>query len=395
MPINYQSDTSPIYAGRFGPPAWVVNAPLNQYVTIPLSVTLPDLDPKDNVLINPNYPADPEWDGNGHSSVVTAWCGGTKNTDGTKFYMPLSGGHADYAGNEPYSIDFMSEAPEFKMLRYPSGAIGNLLTTNDGQEATGVYSDGRVRAIHSYDKPVYVDGVGPFITLQGGVSWSAVVGPNNTLSLNVETGETTILDASDMTGGTSGSASCYDPSRHRIWYHAANTGKTAFYDVATDTWDTTSLASKAWGNETTAQYIPAHDVIIFINAQEANGFAIYDCDTDTYYNPSLSGSFVGLTLTGGVKPALVEHLGYVALWDNTTDTTMINKMVIPTDPRTDAWVVSQLTVDVGNSITPDPSTRLAVATKGTYGRFFYSTTFKGFLLYADYLSDWLFFKIED
>ena len=175
VPVTYNAAASPVAGGRYVWPAWRRHhAPMSVFA-IPASNTLDDLNPKNNPAINPVYPSTPEWMGN-HANIIGAWCGACYGDDAGELWLPLSGGHGDYAGNEPYKINLRADVPQWEMVRPPSGAIGNVLTTNDGQEASGVYSDGRPRSIHSYNKSVWIDGVGPAVAVQGSTSWSAQAG---------------------------------------------------------------------------------------------------------------------------------------------------------------------------------------------------------------------------
>ncbi len=389
MAISYQSDTSPMYVGRFSPnPLWLQSIADNQWGIISLTNKISDIDPEDDVLINPDYPSNAPWHANGGLPLMmSAWCGACFDETGGVLWFPLSGGHADYAGNEPYKIDISVDAPTAVMLRNPSGAIGDTGTLNDNQESSGVYFDGRPRAIHSYNKPVYVPNVGPFTSIQGNTAWSGQAGTNDTLLLNESTGETTRLATNSGTGAFAATGSTYDASRHVIWNRGAGTGRMTKYDIDLDTWVTVG-AQIALSAGCSLTYIPEHDVIFLINIGYANNFAIFDCATGLYSEPSISGSFIGSALQPFTQPRLVSDGSYLAIWDNSTNTTIINTLTVPTDPRTDNWVISQLTVDAGNSVTPTAKT-----SNGTFGRFFYSPVYNVFGVINSTNQDIYIFKI--
>lgn len=394
MVLNYQSTETPMYVGRYSRPAYARSATVNTWSTIPLSNTLASLDPNSNPELNPNFPLNAEWRAqSGHKAIFEGW-GGACNSEDT-VYVPLGGGHGDYAGNDNYDLMLMSDNPTWRMLQPPSGAIGNLLTTNDGQEATGEYADGRPRSIHSYDKPCYVPNVGPFITTQGGCSWSAApANPSRTIFFHPVTGEHTWKDSIASNQNTSGSGSCFDPSRGEqgsIWYKSRGTGRFSRYDVAQDTWNDDVTDSVAMSGDISLGYIPEHDVIIGSCDFFARNFMVLDCSDGTIHEPQISGSFVGMSLSGTAKPVVVDN--YVYFWDNTTNTTIINRMEIPSDPINGTWAISQLTVDPSNTVTPDTSYK-ANGTMGTYGRFMYFEQLGGFVLCSRYESDWLFFKVK-
>jgi hypothetical protein len=273
------------------------------------------------------------------------------------------------------------------MVRYPSGAVGNVLTTNDGQEATGLYSDGRRRAIHSYNKPVYVPGLGPCIATQGNTSWTAGGGTNDFLILNEATGEMTAGAANPEPATSSGSGSCYDPSRHAVWYKGAATGSFVKYDVDGDSWATVGSASSS-SNYSSLCYLPDDDCILWGNDFLTQKYAVFDCATGTLYTPTFSGTPAGSLRQGHSQPRWVPELGAACAWDNSTDTTAITRFTPGANPRTDPWSIDTLSVDGANAVTPS-----ARAAAGTYGRFIYATNLGGFVLFNSTSGPIYFFKV--
>lgn len=343
----------------------------NTWVAVPASNTLSDLNPQNDPALNPVYPAKPEFMGT-HANIILAWCGACN--DDAVLWLPLSGGHADYGGNEPYKIDLNAETPSWEMVRPPSGAIGNVITTDDGQEATGLYSDGRPRAIHSYNKPVYVPGVGPVIAVQGSTWTSGQAGTKKPIFISPTTGEMTGFydPPTDAAGTASGSGACYDSSRNAIWWRGSGTSKFQKFDIGTQAW--TSHGSNIASNGNLALvYLADHDCIVWFRTFPSPEIAIFDCTTGTIDVPPLSGSMVGASIGGTMQPVYVPAVNAIACWDNSTDTTKINILSVPANPKTDTWVISQLPVDAANAVTPS-----AKAANGTYGRFFYSQRLDGF-----------------
>ncbi len=362
-----------IAAGRFHRPAWRRAMSANTWSEI--GNTLSTINPKNNPVINPNYPSNPEWSGtgDGHQMIVLAWCGACFDGDGSTLWLPLSGGHGDYAGNEPYRISLNQDAPVWEMVRPPSGSIGNLLTTNDGLDSTGVYADGRPRAIHSYNKPVYIPGIGPSLAVQGNCSWGGQSGTRDLLIIDPTTGECDRKSAvSGQIGTTSGVGACYDPLRHAVWAMGVGTAGLCRYSIGNNTWSVIAGADARSGY-IGLEYLPGHDCIFIACSFYANKFAVADCTTGSIYQPSLSGSLVGMTLSGACQPRWVPELGAIALWDNSTDTATINLLTPGANASTDTWTVSQLTVAPANSVIPTEK-----AGNGTYGRFFYSAKLGGF-----------------
>lgn len=362
-------------------PAWRSSMTANTWRTIPASNKLSDIDPAQNPAMNPNYPSPPEW-ANSNAGVVAAWCGACYDQATDTLWFPLSAGHADGAGNEPYKICINAETPQFVMLRPPSGAIGNILTTNDGQDVTGRYSDGRPRAIHSYNKPVYVPGVGPFTAVLGETcAWGAIGGTGETIRLHETTGESTFLAANSWAIGASSEfgGTAYDPVRHCIWFMPSSNGsKITKYDIATNTWSQVGEGITVASNS--ACYLPNADCVLVFCHLFTNGIGVFDCATSTWSFPTRSGSLVGgvnlgVSTYGAVAPVWVPSLNAVAFWDNSSNTTQINILTLPANPRTGNWVASQLPVSGSNTVTPTVKTAA-----GTYGRFQYSQRLNGFVL---------------
>jgi hypothetical protein len=391
MAISYQSDTSPLYAGRFAPdtvPVWRSAISGNQWGRVPLTNNFIDIDPEDNPLINPNYPSDAPWRANGGlKSLFTAWCGQTTDVVKSILHWALNGGHADYAGNESYRLNLNVDSPTVELVSLPSGAIGNEGVLNDGQEATGDYFDGGARSIHSYNKGTFVTGLGTLIVTQGNTAWSGQSGTARAILVDVDTGAQTFTTPCPQVA-TSGS--CYDPSRNAAW--AKGRGTCAMWKldlnngVAAATWE--QRGSSVLGNRGTALvYLPDSDCIFLVSEVYTNGFAIFDCVTNTYHEPSILGAFVGMTMTEHCQPVLTNG-GYLALWDNSTDTTIINTLTVPVDPRTDDWVIGQLTVDGANVIVPTVKQG-----NGTYGRFSYLPELDGFCVFNAYDEEPYFFAL--
>ena len=355
------------------PPLWLTSTDANTYAEIPLALTVADINHENDVLINPDFPSTSVWKAVlGKPAMFDAWSGGCFDYFNNEIQIPLGGGHGDYAGNEPYKIDIRSDTPSAVMLRNPSGAIGNEITLDDNQEATGKYSDGRVRSCHTYNKIEFVPDVGAFVSVLGG-TYKDDTKSEWTLKIDMVTGEADFLIINPIAGTQDvGIATTYDQSRHGLWVKRTGTTKMMFYDIELNLWDEKALEIGLSG-DVGMVYIPVHDVIMIVNPIYTNNFAIYDCATDTVTEPSLTNSFVGMALDGHCQPRYSLELGLIAFWNNTTNTTEMNQMAIPANPKTDTWTVDQFTIDGGNSVTPS-----VMATNGTYGRFFYSPIYGGF-----------------
>lgn len=363
--------------GSAGAPAWRSAMTANTWAVVPVAASLESLNPATDPLLNPNYPAKPEWMSSmGWSGIMAAWCGACYDHTRDELVLPLQGGHADYAGNEALALDLYKPAPTWRRPRPPSGAVGYLLTTNDGQEASGKYSDGRARAIHSYNKPVYVPTDDAWwIPVLGNTSWSGSGGAFWTVRIDRVTGEHTFFGqaSSAIAAAPSGSGACYDASRDAIWYFGQNGSRFGRFRMATKVWEEMPNVG-AQGGSTCLTYIPTIDCILMGNN---SGWQLYDCAAGTMTPVTTSGTAIAnVSVLGSAQPHYVPSLNAICWWNNSTNAAFINQMVVPaSNPKTSTWAISQLPVAAGNSVVP------AVAgANGTFGRFQYSPRLGGFIL---------------
>lgn len=393
--------TSPAIGAASDPyiPAWAQSQASQTWSVVPTANTLDSLDPRNNPAINPNYPSGPEWGGTtGQWSIVGAWCGATYDEDGDVMWLGLGGGHSNYGGNEVYRCRFSAAAPVWEMVRWPSGAVGNLLTTHDGQESSGIYSDGRPRAVHTYNKWVYVPGVGPALAVHGNTSYSATAGREWSVFIDPVTGEASFSvehGGGAMNDHTSGLGACYDPTRRAIWIAPSGLSSIYRYDIPTSGSPAAGSAASLIGNTgsvryyTSVTYLPGHDCLLVGNSVDEYGdsgtWRVFDCATGTGYNPSFSGQAPGV---GKTQPRWVPALGAVCHWNHASSTTQITRLTPGANPRTDAWTVSTLPVSGANAVTPS-----ARVSQGTYGRFAYSPRMGGFLVFNSTTGPHYFYKI--
>lgn len=385
-------------------PAWARTQTAQTWAEVPMALTLDDINPITDPTINPNYPGTPEWSENTarQAMIVDAWCGATYDEARDVMWLGLGGGHNDYGGNEIYACNFAAAAPAWRIVRKPSGAIGNLLTTHDGQEATGLYSDGRPRAVHTYNKWAYANGVGPVMIVHGNGSYSAAAGKRWGLFFNEANGEVSGFSAENpVASDSSGLGACYDPSRHAIWYRAVNTSPTYRYTIPTSGGPHTGAAASAVGSSVSLQryqsltYLPGFDCILIGHSDEGGstgGWQVFDCATGTYYTPTFSGSAPMGTTQGKGQPRWVPALAAVCCWNNASNRTQITKLTPGANPRTDAWTVSALPVSGSNTVTPSAATSPGGGS-GTYGRFVYSPRMGGFLVFNATTGPTYFYKI--
>lgn len=353
-------------------PAWRRAVPPGQIVQIGRN-RLSDLDPAKNPAVNPNYPKAPEWAGSdGQAGIVLPWCGGCWDEAGATLWLPLQGGHGNYAGNEGYRLRLLDDAPAWIMTRPPSGAIGNLLKTLDGMEATGDYADGRPRAVHSYNKPVYVPGIGPVMTVQGNTSWNGSAGTARTLLLNEVTGEWTVKAIHPAPGATMSGGGCYDSKRHRIWYKSSAEGPTSFLDLATWNWTVLQRWPKdrSW-NAKRLIYLPEYDLIFQADSAKPGRFCLWDPATGFTCTPLAEGHFPeGLVFSG--SSGCDWDGTRLLVWHFTNRTNSIGTLMPGNDPCRDSWRWGKIEF---SGAMPSWAIRW-----GTYGRFAYSHQLRGCVL---------------
>jgi hypothetical protein len=350
---------------------WRSNIPAGTWAEVPAKNTISDLNPRYNAAMNPVYPNPPPWDGVvGQKAVVSAWCGAVLDKETSRFALPLGGGHGDYGGNEAYVIDLSEDSPEWVMPRPPSGAVGNELVTDDGQEQSGRYSDGRIRAIHSGNKPVHVPGMGWVLAPPGDFYRLATGGPGKVVVIDDQTGE--IVDEGPWPGVfIKASGSTYDPTRHCIWHKPAGTSRFFRYSLDSKTWSqhgpTTAVSSSAG-----ILWLP-QDVIIWFNANFPNGFAVYDIQSgQVNTDPAVSGNPIGAGPRAEAQPTYVTPDNRVAWWDQGSATQVINYLDIPSDLVNGVWSFGQYPT---GGVIPTQRTQ-----RGTYGRFQYVPNLDGFVL---------------
>ena len=334
------------------------------------------------------------------SAVVDAWCGAAYDEATDTMWLGMGGGHGDYAGNEIYKCGFFGDSPSWQMVRRPSGAVGGLLTTNDGQEHQGSMPDGRPRAIHTYNKWVYVPNVGPVLTAPGAGSWVPTRGGKRWgLFINESSGEAAFTveptsfsvlftamelgPATTLAARQSGSVPGNSESIVRYDLPSVGSAHTGQYTPVGVAYSRNGYAS--------ACYLPDHDCILIGSSdfgESTGSWLVFDCATGTYYAPTFSGMGAIGPRQGNCQPRWVPSLGAACTWNNSLNTTAIHQV--------DAGRQSAHR-SLDNSILPVAGTSNVVPTaksaQGTYGRFAYSTRLGGFLVFNSTMGPTYFFKL--
>lgn len=364
------------YVGMFNRPSWVLNQPLNTWGIIPTTNVLADLNPRYDPAVNPVYPAQPDWEGTGpFAQIIGAWCGASFNFDLDELRISLPAGHDDYAGGEPYSIYLRSEQPAWTRMHEPAGGMSAAFPagfpTDDNQDTTGLYQNGRPRAIHSYNKLIYIPGYGHAAIPQGSCSHSGQEGTLKPIIFDQLTGEMTRFGKAlegESPGYYSGGGTCWDPTRESVWVRRVGTGFFHRYHLPSDDWFKNQSGQLATSSYHALEYIPGYDCILWLNTTFWNvgEIAVIDCASGALYRKTLSGAAVGMLINGFCQPRQFATNKF-ACWNNSSNTTQINVLSFDGDPRSGVWSVGQLPVHSDNIVTPTVATN-----NGTYGRFFHS-----------------------
>lgn len=378
---------------------------------VPTANTFASQDPKLRADMNPNYPGGAPWAGAlGQSQVMDAWCSLTPSKDDGRLWAPLGGGHGDYAGNEGYVIDLMSEAPAWALLRRPSGALPDApITYADGQESTGLYSDGRLRASHTYNNIIHTPGEERlFVAYLSAPFYNPIATPQNSYWIHGTTGEHSL--ASDYTAltqvsGSGGGGCCYDPVRHCVWHIRNSISSNMFLKTDLATGVTTKHGyANAWvGGGSRMIYVPGHDVIAHItNLSGGSGLQIWNPANSTIKGVAAVAGSPSAGLHGGAFPAAaaggewIPELGCIVLWDNNAPYSAELTTLTPpaSDPMNGTWTWGVLAPSEANSVTPPPRVGGDTGVASVYGRFGYLPALKGCYLQVRASAQMHFFATE-
>lgn len=356
----------------------------NTWAVVPAANTLSSIDPGGSAAITP-----PGADhvGRGMTLGLLSWTGGVWDDSTGTFWIPLGGGHTDYGGNEPYRIQLGADQPAWSMVRNPTGAVGNTGITRDGREATGLYFDGRLRAVHSYNNQTFVPGLGPVISRLAGCYYTATVSPANARAYRIDdAGEAHLLcdyaaanEGSALISSSDG-ACAFDPTRGArgtLWSLGHGTSRLIQIDIAAGTATARGDKANYLASCDAMHYIPGMDVLAGINRGALKIWQLYR-DNYSAVAPALTGNFsAGLEIANlaGFGSCWVPELRMLCLYENSSNRTQISTLT-PTRGATDPWVRGMLEVSPANTVTPP-----AVSSNGgLFGRFGYSSSLRGFYL---------------
>lgn len=341
-------------AGRHVLPSWrMAIAPLT-WAEIGTN-TLSDVNPENDAAVNPNHPSAAPWHGvGGQVTMISAWSGGIWDEVEKKLFI-YGGGHADYAGNEVYAWDGRSAT--FSRLCNPTGAIGNTGTLNDGNDASGVYFDGKPRSVHSYNNFALRNG--DWWTF-GGSSYITGTGANAAFRWN---GSEMVRESPGTIAARYGGA-CYDSTRDIFWLIDGGTAQPRQYNPVTETQITKSLWVNLAGTYVKPHYNAARDIVVLF------GSSLHVLSGDGLSNsvaPPIAGTPPGFGLSTAGSHYDAAHDRFL-VWGGGTSIYVLTPPALGEDPKTAAWTWSEITASSGSPSAPQAN--------GTYGRFWHSNSLR-------------------
>jgi hypothetical protein len=217
--------------------------------------------------------------------IMPPWSGGPKPTTGTKMYVH-GGGHGNSLNNGMYAFDLAGSS-------LPTGwTLPRISSPSAADSGGGAYSDGRPRAVHTYDGLCELNGV---IYRYGGATY---VGNflGEMWAFNIAT-STWSARASAPQGGYG--ATIADPVSNKILVihqYSASAGSTnqyMFYRPATNTWSAVKAVSSIWPNYACGAYRPSSSTYLIAGSGKAfSGVIDWSAETITQTSRSL-GSLQG------------------------------------------------------------------------------------------------------
>lgn len=376
-----------ISGGRYYMPTWRRNMAPFTWTIVPTSNTLMSIDPASRPDLNPNGVGSAPWRGNGGFGAILDAYGSLQpsRTDGN-VYAALFGGHGDYAGNESVGIDLKSENPAYRLIRRPSGSLPDSpITYMDGQESTGVYSDGRIRSIHPYNNLVHLPNNKMFLARVGASYYVGNVTSRKCFYIDCVTGEHELIGDYSSVDGSLGSpegGACYDSLRNCVW-HIGNNGSSKLLKTDLNTGVTTSIGgANAWvSGRSTLIHLVSSDLIAMITTiSGGTGLMLVNPTTGAAKRvvPISGTPPTGWSGAYGYSGASWSpELGGIAMWDHDSNTAEIALLTPPADMWNGTWTIGSVYLNPVNSVTPTTRISSSIRTDGKFG---YLPAMKGFYL---------------
>lgn len=350
-------------------PAWLTAMTSRTWASVPQATTLQSLDVTANTAI---VPAASDWIGSGLIGSF-AWSQHRWDDLNRRFTFGPAGGHTDYGGNDVFRA-VIDESADWVRTRLPSGALpGPSLTGNDGNESTGLYSDGRQRAQHTYHNHRFIKGYGEVIVRSTAHFRAGTGDVKKVWTVDSETGESLQrCDFSSITLQGNGEGSFdYDSARNCLWHVGSSTSKwVKFTDLGSKTWTATDMSTAP--GLPRDNYLPSAGAIRYVASADriatfpsyvglgTGRLGVMNPNTLTFITPTVTGSFsagfVAPDMSGNQPTCMFEwceSLGCFLLWNNTSNLSEISTLT-PTVAAdwSQPWTRGVLSVDGSNATNP-------------------------------------------
>lgn len=357
------------------------------WAEIPTANVLQDIDPSSSALYNPNHPSTAPWNRTASGTVnvpsmsglVTPWCGACFDETLCRLELPLGGGHGDSANNGSYYLDLLLDVPQFVMRAPPSGSVpriagglpagstaqGSSFLLDDGLESSGVYADGRPRAIHSYRKHIFVPGTGVVMVIQGGTFSSAGESSKATWVMD-EAGDWEYKSSpSPLPSSSSGGSATYDAGRGCAYFMLPGTSGLWKLNLSTWAWSWPVFSITNSAGDVYARYVDELDLIVLMSAGYASNIKCVNPTTWAVTTPTTTTA--PLTFHPSMGIDWVPSLGCLVVCPNTGGS------VYTLTPPASGAATGEWTWDTLATTGTPPGT----STNGLFGRFGYSSTLGG------------------
>lgn len=393
LPAGTLRDVWPEWRSAMAPNTWAV---------VPVATTLAQVDPALDPALNPYSAGAAPWRGTGgQSMVLDAWNSFVPSVapnDG-RMWVTCCGGHADYAGNEHYEIDLLDEAPAWVLRRRPSSnAIDGLISLNDGQESTGLYSDGRIRSTHVYQTQCHVPGRGIFMSDNTACYYTATGGPRKAFWVAEDGEHTVACDFSALPIFGSFGGTCHDTTRDVLWFtRSGGLTRMGKYDPNSGAVTAHGVTDSWVGVGARMIYLPAHDLVVQFTAINS-GLVLWDPAANTWKRSVTTSGTRPAWLAGGVTQlgnggsAWIPHMGTIVLWNNSSSTDMLATLTPGPDAWNDPWLWGELAPNPANAVVP-PAKPSSGGAANILGKFGYLPALNGCFLQTQFSDDLYFYSL--
>jgi hypothetical protein len=218
--------------GSSSAPAWLAGRSLFEWTAVPNSLLK-------NVQSDFTSPG-------GSKEYVMSYSGGAVKAAGSELFV-IGGGHADYAGNEIYSIMLSANAPQWKRRNMPTASVGSVSAVGSSH-----YSDGRPSSRHTYWTAQFINSKNRLMTFGAAAVWGNGNGNFDTVDgFNPTTND---YDPAGTYPSQSGigivSAGVAVDAAENVYVHNHATGVLYRWNCAANNW--TNLGNKGVYNYETA-----------------------------------------------------------------------------------------------------------------------------------------------